>query len=93
MAGLLEGYFVSHSRKKMPVDERVALAHGHAWCICTLKCDAVDLGHEAEWIGAEERRDDLEHGVTEAADVQDVATVRCLRRRVGPHVDKALPIS
>ena len=52
-----------------------------------LQLDGLDLGHEAAGVAAQERRHDAEHGVTEAADVQDVFPLRSLRRCVRLQVD------
>jgi len=47
----------------------------------------LDLGDEAAGVVRQQRRHDVEHGVTEAADVQDVVPLRGLRRAVGLEVD------
>lgn len=47
----------------------------------------LDLGHEPAGVVGQEGGNDAEHGVTEAADVQDVGPLRGLRRGVGLEVD------
>ena len=47
-----------------------------------LQLDRLDFGDKPAGVPAEERGHDVEHGVIEAADVQDVAAVRGLRRVV-----------
>ena len=46
-----------------------------------LQFDPLNLGNEPVGTVTEERSDDTEYGVTEAADIQDVATIRSLGRR------------
>jgi hypothetical protein len=53
----------------------------------SLQFDPLDLGDEPVGTIIEERGNDAKHGVTEAADVQDVVAVRCLGRRAGVQVD------
>jgi len=52
-----------------------------------LQLDGFDFGHEPAGVAAQERGHNAEHGVTEAADVQDVFPLRSLRRCVRLQVD------
>ena len=52
-----------------------------------LQRNRLDFRDEAGGVVVQERGDHAEHGVTEAADVQDVTPIRGLRRRVGLQVD------
>jgi hypothetical protein len=46
--------------------------------VSLLKFHGLDFGQEAGGVAAEERCHDTEHGVAEAADVQDVFPLRSL---------------
>ena len=53
----------------------------------TLQLDGFDFADEAGCVVFQERADDVEHGVTEAADVQDVVSLGCLAGSIGLDVD------
>lgn len=53
----------------------------------SLQLDRLNFRHKPRRVGREERGHNLEHCVTEAADVQDVAAVRGLCGRVGLQIN------
>jgi len=52
--------------------------------VLALQLHLLDLGHETAAVGGQESCYDAEHGVTEAADIQDVAMIRGLNGVYGP---------
>ena len=67
--------------------KRQSLAFQTSITIRCLQRDRFDFRDEAGGVVVQERGDHAEHGVTEAADVQDVTPLRGLRRRVRLQVD------
>ena len=77
-----------NGRPKKVAPGAIARARGEGWLrLRWLQFDRLNLRDEAVGVVGEESRDDAENGVTEAADVQDVVTVRGLRRRGRLQVD------
>jgi hypothetical protein len=70
-----------HYKNNTPSQSRLA------WVYYLTQPNRFHLRHEAVAIGFHERRDHFEHGITEAADVQDVASLWCLRGGAGLNVD------
>ena len=52
-----------------------------------LQLDSLNLSHESAAVFEQEAREDVEHGVREAIDVQDVVTARGLSRAIRLDVD------
>jgi hypothetical protein len=52
-----------------------------------LQLDRLDFRYELGRVVTEKRRYDLEHGIAEAADIQDIGPIRRLRRDERLHVD------
>ena len=52
-----------------------------------LQSNRFDFGDEAVGVATQKRSHNVEHGVTEAADVQDVFHLRSVRGRIQPELD------
>ena len=52
-----------------------------------LQFDRFDFGDEPLAVVSEERTDHVEHGVTEATDIENVSSLACLNRLVWLQID------